>query len=374
MFNLPRCAAVIAALLLSACGSPWNNPYPSSERRANIFYTSFSERPKHLDPVQSYSENEYALIANIYMPPLQYHYLLRPYELVPFAAEQMPRPQYFDSNDRPLPDTAPATQIAYIVYDIHIRSGLAYQPHPAFARGSTGQPLYLDLSERDLRGVRSLSDFKETGTREVIAADYVYQIKRLASPRLHSPIFGLMSQYIVGLKEYAERVHAAAAKLPANAWLDLNQDEISGVSVVDRYTYRIRVKGKYPQFLYWLAMPFFSPIPVEADRFYAQPGMAQQQPELRLVPGGQRPVHADGAQPQPADGARPQPELPARAVPVARARRETRRRACSPMPGSPCPSSTGSCSRWRRKASPTGTSSCRATTTPRESPRTPSIR
>jgi len=284
------CAALIASLLLlNGCGSPWNNPYPSTERGSNTLYTSFSERPKHLDPVQSYSENEYVLIGNIYMPPLQYHYLKRPYELVPYAAAQMPQPRYFDKDDRQLPDTAPASQIAYTVYDIHIRSGLAYQPHPAFARDSTGQPRYLTLSARDLHDVRSLSDFAETGTRELSAADFVYQIKRLAHPRLHSPIFGLMSQYIVGLKDYAERLQAAAGKTPQEAWLDLNQDEISGVSVVDRYTYRIRIEGKYPQFLYWLAMPFFAPIPVEADRFYAQPGMAEKNLNFDWYPVGTGP-------------------------------------------------------------------------------------
>lgn len=289
MLRAHRCAAAIALLLAAGCGSPWNNPYPASDRGADIFYTSFAERPKHLDPVQSYSENEYAVIANIYMPPLQYHYLLRPYTLVPFAAQQLPSAQYFDSHDRPLPETAPASQIAYTIYEIHIRSGLAYQPHPAFARNSQGQPLYLDLTAQDLRRIRALRDFRESGTREVTAEDYVYQIKRLASPRLHSPIFGLMSQYIVGLKEYAERVHATAEKLPAGAWLDLNQDAISGVAAVDRYTYRIRIKGKYPQFLYWLAMPFFAPIPVEADRFYAQPGMAQRNLSFDWYPVGSGP-------------------------------------------------------------------------------------
>ena len=51
-------------------------------------------------------------------------------------------------------------------------------------------------------------------TRELTADDYIYQIKRLAHPRLHSPIFGLMAEYIVGLKEYAEharRPRTAAA-------------------------------------------------------------------------------------------------------------------------------------------------------------------
>jgi ABC-type transport system substrate-binding protein len=284
------CAALIAVLLLlNGCDSLWNNPYPAAERGSNTLYTSFSERPKHLDPVQSYSENEYVLIGNIYMPPLQYHYLKRPYELVSYAAAQIPHPRYFDKDDRQLPDTAHASLIAYSVYDIRIRSGLAYQPHPAFARDSTGQPRYLNLPADDLRGVRSLGDFAETGTRELIAADFVYQIKRLAHPRLHSPILGLMSQYIVGLEDFAERVHAAAGGIPQDAWIDLNQDEISGVSVVDRYTYRIRIEGKYPQFLYWLAMPFFAPIPVEADRFYAQPGMAEKNLNFDWYPVGTGP-------------------------------------------------------------------------------------
>jgi oligopeptide transport system substrate-binding protein len=41
--------------------------------------------------------------------------------------------------------------------------------------------------------VRTLATSPQTGTRELVAADYVYQIKRLAHPRLHSPIFELMA-------------------------------------------------------------------------------------------------------------------------------------------------------------------------------------
>jgi oligopeptide transport system substrate-binding protein len=55
---------------------------------------------------------------------------------------------------------------------------------------------------------------------------------------------------------------------------------------VDRYTYRIRIKGKYPQFVYWLAMPFFAPVPEEAERFYRQPGMAEKNFSLDWQPVG----------------------------------------------------------------------------------------
>jgi ABC-type transport system substrate-binding protein len=288
-YSIKVSLALLGALATAGCGSPWNNPYPASERGANILYTSFVERPKHLDPVQSYSENEFVLIANIYMPPLQYHYLKRPYVLQPFAAEEVPVARYFDAARRELPHDAPAGQIAYSVYDIRIKPGFRYQPHPAFARDEAGALRYANLSSEDLQHIRELRDFEHTGTRELIAEDYVYQIKRLANPRLHSPILGLMNEYIVGLKEYAEKLQAVAKDRPAGAWLDLHAHDISGVRVVDRYTYRIEVKGKYPQFLYWLAMPFFAPVPIEADRFYAQPGLAERNINFDWYPVGTGP-------------------------------------------------------------------------------------
>jgi hypothetical protein len=46
-----------------------------SERGKNILYSSFPERPKHLDPVQSYTEDEARFTQQVFEPPLQYHYL-----------------------------------------------------------------------------------------------------------------------------------------------------------------------------------------------------------------------------------------------------------------------------------------------------------
>ncbi len=276
--------------LLAACGpQPWNNPYPAAQRGQNILYSSFSERPKHLDPVRSYSSNEYVFLGQIYEPPLQYHFLKRPYELEPLTAAAMPEVAYFDARGERLPDDAPADRIAWSEYTIRIRPGIRYQPHPAFARDGQGRYRYLNLTEADLARVRTLADFPETGTRELVAADYVYQIKRLAHPRTHSPIQSLMEDYLAHLGEYG-RTLAAAWNAQQTAgegnWLDLRRFPLEGVSVVDRYTYRIRIKGKYPQLLYWLAMPFFAPMPWEADRFYAQPGMAERNLTLDWYPVG----------------------------------------------------------------------------------------
>ena len=276
-------------LLLAACdGTAWNNPYPVAEAGKNILYTAFTGRPKHLDPAQSYTEDEAAFTAQVYQPPLQYHYLKRPYTLIPFAATEVPKPRYFDAVGRPLPQNVDPAKVAYSVYDIHIRPGIRYQPHPAFATDAAGQPRYFDLAPAELSRIDTLADFKETGTRELTAADYVYQIKRLAHPHLHSPIFGLMSQYIVGLKDYAATLERAD-KAKSGSWLDLRAYPLEGAQAVDRYTYRVKVKGKYPQFQYWLAMPFFAPIPWEADRFYAQPGLAEKNISLDWYPVGTGP-------------------------------------------------------------------------------------
>jgi oligopeptide transport system substrate-binding protein len=284
-----RFVFVVLLLLLTACGSEQNDPYPRAERGRNILYSAFTDRPKHLDPVQSYSEDEITFTAQIYEPPLQYHYLKRPYTLIPLTSDAVPVPRYFDGRGHELPADAPLAAIAHSVYEIRIRPGIRYQPHPAFAVDATGQPLYRDLDREQLRGIEKIADFPQTGTRELIADDYIYQIKRLAHPRLHSPIFSMMAERIVGLQELGATLQEEARALPSGAWLDLDRLPLAGVSRVDRYTYRIRLRGKYPQFVYWLAMPFFAPVPREVDRFYHQPGMAGKNLTLDWYPVGTGP-------------------------------------------------------------------------------------
>ena len=289
-----RSLVLLLACLLCACtASPWNNPYPAADAVQNTLYAAFDERPKHLDPVLSYSENEAIFVAQIYEPPLQYHFLRRPYELIPLTATEVPKPTHLDARGQILPDNSPVEEVAYSVYRIAIKPGIYYQPHPAFAKSATGDLLYHALTPADLASVQTLADFKRTDTRELTAADYAYQIKRMAHPKLHSPIASLMSEYIVGLSELAQRLAQAYAELEAKGhrppFLDLSQFEIEGVKVIDRYTYEIKLKGKYPQFRYWLAMPFFAALPWEAERFYTQAGMQEKNITLDWYPVGTGP-------------------------------------------------------------------------------------
>jgi ABC-type transport system substrate-binding protein len=255
---------LLLALLAAGCADVWNDPYPAADRGRNVLYSAFTERPKHLDPVQSYTEDEARFTQQVYEPPLQYHYLKRPYELVPLTALEVPKAVEVQGGK-------------FTVYTIRIRRGIRFQPHPAFVDAN-----HALAPERIARLQTPYA--LPTGTRELTADDYIYEIKRLASPRLHSPILGLMSEYIVGLGEFAERLKRFDTR--KQDWLDLRKHRLEGVEKIDDYTYRVKLKGRYPQFVYWLAMPFFSPVPWEAEKFFQQPGMAEKNFTLDWWPVG----------------------------------------------------------------------------------------
>ena len=171
MTRFPRAFAGLLLLgLLTSCGkTPWNDPYPTAERGQNTLYSVFSERPKHLDPARSYSSNEVVFTGQIYEPPLQYHYLKRPYELEPLTVREIPQARYFDAQGKLLAQDVEAAQVAVSEYEIRILPGIRYQPHPAFAQDAQGRFLYHALSPAQLEKIVNLSDFKSSATRELIA-------------------------------------------------------------------------------------------------------------------------------------------------------------------------------------------------------------
>ena len=253
---------LLLLLFSAAISAQWNNPHTGNTNE-NTLHSAFSNSPKTLDPARAYSSDETGLIAQIYEPPLQYDYLARPYKLVPLTLEKMPTITYVKKNGK----------IIYTIYDLTVKHGIYYQPHPAFAANKIKNP-------------HDLNDFKNTGTRELTAEDYVYQIKRLASPAVSSPIFGVMSSYIVGFNAYAKTLQKAYQE---NHFLDLRQFPLEGAKVINKYEYQIKIHGTYPQFIYWLAMPFFSPMPYEADLFYSQPQLKEKNITLDWYPIGTGP-------------------------------------------------------------------------------------
>lgn len=271
------------SLFLTACDvSQLNNPYPEDEGKLSVLYQSFSERPKHLDPAVAYSENEYTFIAQIYEPPLQYHYLLRPYQLTPLTASTMPEINYLNKRGEKLGKGAKESDIAYTDYVVDIQPNIQFQPHPALAKNAQGDYIYHNLTQEQIQSLNALNDFKSSGSRELTAEDYVYQIKRLAHPKIQSPIAEIMKNYIVGFDEFSRQAQDKKKS-------DIKNSPMAGLEVINRYQYRIRIKGKYPQFIFWLAMPFFSAMPWEADVFYGQPGLSDKNITLDWFPIGTGP-------------------------------------------------------------------------------------
>jgi ABC-type transport system substrate-binding protein len=64
---------------------------------------------------------------------------------------------------------------------------------------------------------------------------------------------------------------------------------MKGLSVMDEHTLTITIMGRYPQFVYWLAMHFFAPVAPEVDRFYHNPGFEERNLTLDWWPVGSGP-------------------------------------------------------------------------------------
>lgn len=280
----------------SAMANNWNSPYTEEQVKKQTLFNAFSSPPKHLDPVVSYSSNEWAILSQIYEPPLQYHYLKRPYTVEPLTLQNLPKISYLDKNGKLVEQNS--KEIALTEYVFELKKGIQFHNHPAFVKNQSGEFLYHELKDSDLDSVKSIYDFKQLDHRELIASDYVYSIKRMALRQNHSPVLDSMKPYIIGLTEFSETVSKDFEGLlkqenasSKSTYYDLNQFDISGVQAIDKYRFKIQIKGVYPQFLYWLTMNFFAPIPWEADRFYKQPGLVERNITLDTTPIGTGPYY-----------------------------------------------------------------------------------
>jgi len=257
----------------------WNSPQDSEKVEQEVYFTSFSLPYKHFDPVVSYSKRESMILAQIYEPVVGYNYLKRPYILEPLTLIKMPDIVYWDKNRNEVAEES--EEVAFSHYTFSLREDIFYQNHPSLSKK------YFELSEEELAKISTLDDFEEHSTRKLTAYDYTYAIKRMAVRQNHSPILDSMIEYIVGLETFSKEIsQMVKEKKSKNELIDLRSYEIAGVKVLDDYTFTITLKGKYPQFLYWMSMNFFAPIPWEADLFYQQEGLIAKNITLNEFPVG----------------------------------------------------------------------------------------
>ena len=148
------------------------------------------------DPAQISDLASNYIVANIFEAPLQYDPLARPALIEPRTAAGMP-------------DISPD----FRTITVRIRPGIYFQDDAAFK----GNP------------------------RELVAADYVYQLKRVADPRWKSPLWTTIeSSKVVGLAE-ARKQAQATGKFDYDA-------EIEGIRVLDRFTFQIKLGEPSPRF------------------------------------------------------------------------------------------------------------------------------
>jgi ABC-type transport system substrate-binding protein len=203
--HLPSAARPIAARPIAA------RPIAAAPKVLHMF---LANAEAGLDPAVGSDLATVSLLENLFDPLLRYDYLARPVKLQGNTATGLPT---VGDGGR--------------TYTFHLRPGIHFTPDPAF------------------KGQR----------REVTAQDYVYSLKRLYDPALHSPW-----SFIVEGKLLGDAVFKQAFNVDT---------DIPGLQALDRYTLRIRLAEPDNNFLFYMAMPAASVVAREVVEAYgAQAG------------------------------------------------------------------------------------------------------
>jgi len=225
-------AALAGLLALAGCT---NDPYPDADRDKKVLYSSFGEAPKTLDPAVAYTTAEHVITGNVYDTLLEYHYLQRPYQLIPGLAQAVPEPQRLANGN--------------LSYRFTIRPGILFHADPCFSLGRTGR-----------------------ATREAVAADFAFALTRIADPAVNSPVISSFAE-VLGFAAFSKRLaqqraaDAAFAALPAHEQYK-GAGGIEGVVVRGDHELEIVLSAPNAQILYWFAMPFTTPVAWEAVAYY----------------------------------------------------------------------------------------------------------
>ena len=186
------------------------------DQNEKVLITANEAEIKGFDPAQAddfYSTRE---IAKVYDGLLEYHYLKRPYKLVPNLATAMP-----------------TVSADGCVYTFTIKEGVKFHDNACFPGGKG---------------------------RTLVAEDFVYTIKRVADTKVHSSWFSLLAGKIKGLDAWRHKYTEAAQADYTEA--------VEGVKAVDQHTLQLTLTQPWPQFLYILTMNFCYVVPHEAVQYY----------------------------------------------------------------------------------------------------------
>jgi oligopeptide transport system substrate-binding protein len=233
MTTLRTFAAALAALAALSCN---NSPYREDVPGEKVVYGVFQDAPRRLDPSEAYDVVAHRITGLVHDKLLEYHYLKRPFTLIPGLALEVPKPE-------PQPGGG-------VIYRFRMRPGAGFGEDACF----------------------ELSGGPGARTRDATTHDIAFQIQRLADPALEVQVRDSFMN-IRGFGEFMQalgdrrKTDAAFAALP----MKQQYEEIGGMAGVRTpgpLELEIELTQPYPQILYWFALEFTSPIAWEAVQYY----------------------------------------------------------------------------------------------------------
>jgi ABC-type transport system substrate-binding protein len=169
----------------------------SAHAEEKVLHYAFEIAETNFDPQRINDVYSNILNQGIFEAPLTYDYLARPATLKPQTATAMPE-----------------VSADGLTYTFHIKPGIYFADDPAF------------------NGKK----------RELVAADYVYSLKRILDARLRASQLAEVEPYILGA--------AAAAKKSRETNTFDYDAPIEGLKVLDRYTFQVRINEPIAIFIY----------------------------------------------------------------------------------------------------------------------------
>jgi ABC-type transport system substrate-binding protein len=167
-----------------------------------VLRVAFNQAETGFDPAKVSDLYSRTVTSHLFEALYEYDHLARPFRIKPLTADGMPEVS---------PD--------FKVWTIKVRPGIHFQDDPVF------------------KGHK----------RELVAADYVYAIKRLMDPANKSPLGSVIQDLgITGLNEHRD------AAVQNKAAFDYDR-EIPGLRALDRHTLRIQLDQPRPRLLQALA-------------------------------------------------------------------------------------------------------------------------
>jgi len=213
VFVMP--AICILLLLISGC-SKKDDDGKSGEM---VLRYSLISKVTNIDPGNIQDVYGSQLVSQICESLYTYHYLKRPFEIIPCLAADMP----VISEDK-------------LTYTISIKKGVFFHNNPCFPDGKG---------------------------RELKAQDFVFAFKRIANVKYASVNWGGLKDYIVGLNEFREYTKQFKKEYD----VDYSYD-VEGLQALDDYTFQIKLAKPWPQLINDLTGVVTAPVAKEVVDYY----------------------------------------------------------------------------------------------------------